>query len=138
MGQTVFEKATEVTVTGRKTHLTGRTLSQNKLSLEVDTNLRECMNPEMTPHHPPPTLPASAGLFQRVCYNCTVESLSAHLCLQHQYLEIRRSFRRQESRKQGRRVKPMFLFHLFWYPAICHARSIFCNQMPINKYYSFT
>lgn len=39
MGQTTFEKAMKVTVTGRKTHLTARKLSQNKFSLEVDIDL---------------------------------------------------------------------------------------------------
>lgn len=48
MGQTTFEKATEVRVTGRKAHLTATKFSQNKFSLEADIDLRECIHPEMT------------------------------------------------------------------------------------------
>jgi hypothetical protein len=82
MGQTIFEKAMEVRVTGRKAHLTATKFSQNKFRPEVDIDLKECIHPEMmpprppSPSPPPPMLLALAGLFQQVYYNFTAESLS--------------------------------------------------------------
>ena len=40
MGQTTFEKGKKVIVEGKKSSLTGRKLSQDKLCPEVDTAVR--------------------------------------------------------------------------------------------------